>query len=442
MLGDTKISQNSVTCRKSMKKIYPIFLLLLLTLPGFAQQQNLQYYYSQAREAYKAGDHSRFYDMIIKAHELHPYHQGIMYHRGIAAALTNRPEESVQFLREAVLVNATFDLSLKDLQVLSGQQDFEALKSLQQELQKPIVHSDTAWVLKDRSLHLETVAAGEKEGIYYLSSVHQRKVLKVDKKGNTTDFTKTGEDGMTAVLGIKVDTKKKLLWACSSPMPEMVNFDTLSVSAVFKYDLHTGKLLDRYTPQPSTKKFVFGDLLLNKSGEAFISDTQNNTIFKVNESTHSLESYFTSEDFWNIQGITFSADEKFLFISDYIKGIFRLNTQTKELIRLSKEPMVSLKSIDGLLWYQNSLIAIQNGIVPMRVTLCFLNSTLDTITRFEIIDRGHPAFSEPTNGCIVDDTLFYVANSQWGGYDDNHQPKPMDQLQDIVILKADLTKIK
>jgi hypothetical protein len=126
-------------------------------------------------------------------------------------------------------------------------------------------------------------------------------------------------------------------------MPEMANFDTLSVSAVFKYDLNTGKLLDRYTPQPSSKEFVFGDLLLSKSGEVFISDTQNNTIFKVNESTHALESFFASEEFWNIQGITFSADEKFLFISDYIKGVFRLNMQTKELIQLTREPLVSLK---------------------------------------------------------------------------------------------------
>lgn len=425
-----------------MKKVLILSIFIFLVIKSVAQQQTLQYYYSHAREAYKAGDPARFYDMIIKANELHPYHQGIMYYRGIAAALTNRPEEAVQFLREAVLVNATFDLTLKDLQVLSGKQDFEALKNLQQELQKPVIHADTAWVIKDRSLHLETVAAGEKEGIYYLSSVHQRKVLKIDKTGNTTDFIKTAEDGMTAVLGIKVDKKKKLLWACASPMPEMVNFDTLSVSAVFKYDLNTGKLLDRYTPQPSSKECVFGDLLLSKRGEVFISDTQNNTILKVNESTHALESFFTSEEFWNIQGITFSTDEKFLFISDYIKGIFRLNMQTKELIQLTREPLVSLKSIDGLIWYQNSLIAIQNGVVPMRVTRYFLNSSLDTITRFEIIDRGHPAFSEPTNGCMVGDTLYYVANSQWGGYDDKHQLKPADQLQDIVILKADLTKIK
>lgn len=424
-----------------MKQRLFFFFFICLTLTAGAQQ-NLQYYYAQAREAYKVGDHTKFYDQIVQANTLHPYHQGIQYYRGIAAALTNRPEESIQFLREAVLVNATFDLTLKDLQVLSGQQGFKALKILQSQLQQPILHADTAFIMNDRSLHLETIAAGEKEGVYYVSSIHKRKVLKVDKGGNTTEFTRTGQDGMTAVLGIKVDKKKKLLWACSSPMPEMENFDTLSASAVFKYDLNSGKLLERYASQPSPKGSVFGDLIINKKGEVFISDTQNNIVFKVNESTHALETYFTSAEFWNIQGITFSGDERFLFIADYIKGIFRLNTQTKELIQIAREPLVSLKSVDGLVWYQNSLIAIQNGVVPMRVTRYFLSPELDTITRYEIIDRGHPAFNEPTNGCIIGNTFYYVANSQWGGYDDKHQLKPVEQLQDIVILKADLTEIQ
>jgi hypothetical protein len=360
----------------------------------------------------------------------------------VASALTNRSEEAVSYLRDAVLVNTQFDLSIGDLKSLSGQKDFEALKTLQLNLRLPIVHSDTAFTLKDRALHLESVAAGEKDGVFYLTSIHKRKIIKVDEKGNITDFTKSAQDGITSLLGIKVDKAKKVLWTCSSPMPEMENFDTTSVSSVFKYDLKTCKLLAKYSPDASVKSSVFGDLILNKKGEVFISDTQSNTIFKVNEITQKLELYFSSQEFWNIQGITFSEDERFLFVADYIKGIFRLDTQSKQLIQLSKEPLASLKAIDGLIWYQNSLIAIQNGVVPMRVTRYYLNQSLDKITRLEIIDRAHPSFNEPTNGCITNGTLYYIANSQWGGYDNNHQVKPADQLQDIVILKADLNKLK
>lgn len=423
-----------------MKFYLPLTFLLISTLA--TGQGNFQEYYSFAIQAYKHGDQVKFYNMIVRATELHPYHQGALYYRGVAAALTNRNDEAVGFLRDAILVNAQFDLSLDALKSLSGQKDFEELKSLQHELRVPIIHSDTAFSIHDRSLHLESVASGEKEGIFYLSSVRKRKILRIDKKGTVSDFTKSAQDGMTALLGIKVDKSKNVLWACSSPMEEMENFDTTSVSSVFKYDLKTGKLLARYFPDESVKRSVFGDLILNKKGEAFISDTQHNTIFKINESTQKLEPYLTSDLFWNIQGITFSEDERFLFIADYIKGLFRLDTQTNELIQLTKEPLGSLKAIDGLIWYQNSLIAIQNGVVPMRVTRYFLSPGLDNITRYVIIDRAHPSFNEPTNGCILGDSLYYVANSQWGGYDKNHQLKPVDQLQDIIVLKVDLKEIR
>lgn len=78
----------------------------------------------------------------------------------------------------------------------------------------------------------------------------------------------------------------------------------------------------------------------------------------------------------------------------------------------------------------------------MRVMRYILNPALDKVVNYQIIDHNHPAFNEPTNGCIIGDTFYYVANSQWAGYDDQHNLKPADQLQDIVILKTDLSKLK
>ncbi|CAN0467095.1 unnamed protein product, partial [Phaeothamnion confervicola] len=134
----------------------------------------------------------------------------------------------------------------------------------------------------------------------------------------------------------------------------------------------------------------------------------------------------------------FSEDERYLFFADYIKGIFRLDTKTKELLLLENKSEASLKAIDGLLWYKNSLIAIQNATNPMKVSRYTLSPDLKSVTQLEIIDRAHPAFNEPTNGCIVNDELYYIANSQWSGYTDDNKPKPTDQLQDIIILKAAL----
>lgn len=420
-----------------MQKILYSFFLLIISLGAVAQSNELQRYYAQAMQAFQEGNHAKFYESIMKAYELNPHHQGILYQAGIAAALNNKKTEAIQYLKEAVLMQSDFTLNIPELKSLNGMPEFEKLKKLQQEISKPVIKSDTAFILKDRSLHAESVIAGEEEGVFYLGSIHKRKIVKVIN-GVSSDFTKEAQDGLGSVFSVKVDMKKKALWACSSPMPEMKDFNATLPSAVFRYDLKTGKLVKKYLPENPSMNLILGDLAINKKGEVFVSDSRNNLIFKVNEFNGKLEQIYSSEDFINIQGITFSDDGKFMFIADYVKGIFRLEMDGLKLILLPAGFDTSLKSVDGLSYYHNTLIAIQNGIKPMRVTRYILNDRQDKLTAFEILDQAHPAFNEPTLGCINGTTFYYVANSQWSGYDNEHHIKPDAQLQDPVVLKINL----
>jgi hypothetical protein len=419
-----------------------ILIVLAMSACCVCFSQSVQQVYNQAQEARKSGDMQKFYDEIVKAHKMHPYHQGILYQCGLAAALTGKPEESIDYLTRCIQIKADFDLSAEELKSLHNRDDFKKLKQLQTEFNTTILQSDTAFVIKNRTLHIESVAAGEASNIFYFGSIHKRSILRRDAKGNLTDFTASAQDGLTSVFGVKVDTKKKVLWACSSPMVEMENYDTTATSAVFKYDIKTNKLLAKYLPVSDKKTHVFGDLCLTTSGKVFVSDSENNIIFVVNEVSGKLEQFFSSEEFWNIQGITFSSDEKYLFISDYVKGPYRLDLISKELVPLKLPSQLSFKGIDGLIFYKNSLLAIQNATSPMRVTQYKLDASLSEITGYKIIDRAHPAFNEPTIGCVVGDKFYYVANSLWSGYTEDHRLKPVEQLQDVVILKMDLTKIK
>lgn len=414
-----------------MKFLFTLMLCAVLSI-SFAQR-NLQQYQIAARDAYNAKDYKKFKEMILEAYKLHPYHQGILYQAGLALALNNQPNEAIKYLEQAVQIKADFDLNTPDLMALHGEPRFEALKKTQAGLMTPIIHSDTAFVIPQKDLHIEAVAAGETNDVFYLGSIHKAKIIRTDAKGHIEDFTASGQDGLTSVFGIKVNRKTNVLWACASPFPVMESFDSTKRSGVFKYDLKTKKLIAKY--MSDQQEHAFGDLTLDPSGKPFISDSKTSTIYTVDERLGTLVEFYRSDEFWSVQGITFSDDGKFLFIADYVKGIFRLTMSDKKLIPLKATFEASLKSIDGMTFHANALIAIQNLMVPMRSTIYKLNPSMDELNAFEIIDRAHPAFNEPTIGCVANDTFYYVANSLWSGYTADNKLKPESELQEVIILK-------
>ncbi|NOT74653.1 MAG: hypothetical protein HOP08_06970 [Cyclobacteriaceae bacterium] len=396
--------------------------------------------YTKAREYYKNKEYPLFIEKIAEAAKMNPYHQGALFYSGVAAALSSKPEEAILFLKKSILIDARYDLNNPDLATLKSRKDFQDLVKLQEEMKTPFAASDTAFVIKDRQLHVEGIAYNPDSRSFYLGSIHKRKIVKVDPAGKVSDFA-TAPD-MAAIFGVKIDAQKKFLWACSSPIAEMENFDAAMPSKVFKYELSTGKPAGSFDAPSDVKNSVFGDLVLSKKNEVFVSDGVNNLILKLNEATGKLERYFDSPEFVNIQGIVFSDDNSTIFISDYVKGLFKLDIKSKTLSKLICDLDVSLKGIDGLNFYNGKLIIIQNGVVPLRAMLLNLDKSNATVTGFKTIDRNHPAFNEPTLGTIDKGTLYYIANSQWPGYDKDHKILPAEQLQDIIILKSNLEKLK
>ena len=317
--------------------------------------------------------------------------------------------------------------------------EFKKLVQTKLKLSQPQIRSDTVEIFQDRQLHLESVVFDPINKTMYGGSIHKRKIVKVDRSGIVSDFTREEQYGMGAVFGLRVDINNRMLWACSSAIPEMQNYDSTLVSTLFQFDISTGALVQSYKPQDTLKNHVFGDLVLDSKGTPFVSESRHNIIYTYDSKQLKLLPYFSSKEFWSIQGLAFSEGDKLLYISDYIKGIFSLDTQTLKLAKVDVPYDLSLKGTDGLLFYKNSLITIQNGVQPNRVVRHFLNTSGNSFIRYEVIDNAHPAFGEPTIGTIIEDTLMYVANSQWNGYEDG-KIKSSDELHPIVILKYDFEK--
>ena len=118
-----------------------------------------------------------------------------------------------------------------------------------------------------------------------------------------------------------------------------------------------------------------------------------------------------------MQGLVADKTGRYLYVSDYVGGLFRIALADNTVERVVADESTSLFGIDGLYRYGNKLIAIQNGIRPHRVIEFALSEDGLEVTDSRVLARNLPDFDEPTLGTIVGDEFFFVANSHWNRFD-------------------------
>ncbi|NJO91606.1 MAG: hypothetical protein HC831_23565 [Chloroflexia bacterium] len=92
-------------------------------------------------------------------------------------------------------------------------------------------------------------------------------------------------------------------------------------------------------------------------------------------------------------------------------------------------------------FYKNSLIIIQNS-TPQRVLRTYLSDDFTEVVKYENLEINNPIFNIPTTGVIINDTFYYIANSQLTDYDEEGNIFPISKLVETQILKINLTDNK
>ncbi|MBL8149039.1 MAG: hypothetical protein JNN15_03825, partial [Blastocatellia bacterium] len=266
------------------------------------------------------------------------------------------------------------------------------------------------------------------------------KVVEIDKFGKEKDFAVEKQDGMWGVLGIKVDAKNRILWVNTAAGPELKPDD--GSAALFKYDLKTRKMIKKYVlDNKSHQAHLFNDLVINSKGDIFLTDSLSGTIYTVTSDKDELEILINPGEFFYPNGITISSDEKYLFVADWRAGVSLIDIEAKKFAILPHPENITLAGIDGLYFYRNSLIAVQNGSKPERVVRFFLSERLDRVESEKILEVNNPLFIVPTTGLMLGDNFYYIANSQLDNYKDG-QISSAEQLKPISILSISFTPPK
>ena len=318
---------------------------------------------------------------------------------------------------------------------------FESLVAEHDRNRSVIQHSVSRATLADSTQWPEGMDYDAQSRRFYVSSVRHRTIVERSPNGAEHELLPRDAPGNGAVYGVRVDQKRGVVWATMGGLPQMEGFtpSDSSIASLVRIRISDGTIERRWN-FPTDKYHALGDLAIGPKGDVFVTDSNEPVLYRLRAEADSLEA-IRNPLFRSLQGPAPSPDGRFLYVADYSHGLLRVDLEKGTVIRLSEPPHVTTLGCDGIVFYRNSIIAIQNGVTPARVMRFTLDKSGERIVRAEILDRNWKIADEPTIGTIVGNEFVYVANSQWEKYTEAGARKPNVALTAPVLLAVQLERV-
>lgn len=367
-----------------------------------------------------------------------PSHPGVMAELARASLAAGKPEAALSWLDRAISLGGGLEVLRDDAFVkLLETADGRAIKGRADALRQPAGSMEVAFRVAEPDLIPEGIAYDPATRSFFLSSIRKRKIVRIGPDGRASDFVPSKRDGLLSVLGMKVDEKRRLLWAASEASESMTGGTPQDAgrSAVFAYGLASGTLVKAYWTPPGTTRHLFNDLVVDSRGDVLVTDSEEGTLYAVPVRTGRLERLFPAGTWDYPNGIALSADERTVFVA-HAWGVTLVGRPTGRTRELEAPPGVTLAGIDGLVRDGRSLVAVQNAFEPMRVAVFELNASGDRVESARTLARSHPDFDIPTTGVVAGGAYCFIANSQLAAFTPEGKIFAPERLHDVVVLRA------
>ncbi len=383
----------------------------------------------QARQAVQDHDYARLRELLLELKPLLPGNPRITYNLAAAEAKLGNRAAALAGLRNLAAMGLAFDIA--------GDDDFSSLRDAPEYGEavraieagrKPVTHAVKRFALAEPDLIPEDIAYDPKTRRFFVSSVRKSKILVLDEQGTAArEFAKTD----LSVFALRVDAPRRLLWATTAFIGHCEACSAADDGKTFlqAYNLDSGALERRVE---SPQKGVLGDLTVSRGGAVYVSEGLHGSLFVLAPGGSRLERLDVPGELASPQTPALSADEKTLYVPDYLRGIAAIDLGTRALSWLRPSGDIAVNGIDGLYLNRGSFFAVQNGTAPPRL----IRFSQD-LQHQEILEANWAGLGDPTHGVVVGDEFSFIANSGWGEYDDAGHRKAGSQpvLSSVWTLK-------
>jgi hypothetical protein len=415
------------------------FLVLALASTGAGQEPGPYAHYAKGVAALEAKDPKRATAELAIAVRALPDQPDVLYTLSKAEALSGDAPAALAHLGRVVAMGyATEAASDPAFASLAGLPGFRSLAPAIAENAKPVANAAPAFTLPEADLIPEGIAWDSRGRRLFVGSLAKRKIVAVSSKGEVRDFVPSGRDGMALVLGMKVDPARSSLWACTADGDPAEGENTARRSALFRFDLETGKTLQKI-PSPAGGRHLFNDLALADDGTVYLTDSEAGAVYRLPPGAEAVDALAPSGTLVYPNGIALSDDGRLLYVA-HDSGIRVWDLARRRDFPLTAPDAVTLAGIDGLSFHGGALVAVQNGLPPHRVVLFTLGPSGDRVTGLRVLERGNPLFEIPTTGAVAGDAYYFMANTQLRALGPGGVVKEPEKRKPVVILKLDLPR--
>jgi sugar lactone lactonase YvrE len=366
----------------------------------------------RAREARIAGNNKGWLELGQRVLKLAPDHPDLLISVGRALAANGRSDEALPYLEDAVRRGAGFDLSA--LAEFKSAPDTSRLRELREAALKnmaPVSPSEVFVAIQDESIQPEGITWDPIGRHLYIGSL-KGTIWRVDLDGKLQRFA--GPDTrLREVLGLKVDAKRRLLWAVTGVFPDIPPppepKKDMGITSLHAYQLGTGKRVRECGLDERPTLHGFNDMALASNGDVYATDTSTNAIYKLSaESGCKLDRILHDQTLTFPNGIVLTPDESRLYVA-HVEGISAVDLRTGRRTLLAVPKNGAVNSIDGLALDGKNVLGVQGSPYFNRVARIRLADDGLSIGEVSTMSSRPPLNLRPTTGVVAGDHFYLVA---------------------------------
>jgi len=371
----------------------------------------------------ESNDLRRYTYALERLVQLRPYSPQFQYMLAAAYGMqdqkTNAYNQLIRIQKQGLDMNPVKD---KDFDPVRTTPAFKYIVEGIEVNSTPWGEGKVALTLKDAPEMVESLAYDAKTKRFMVGSVRTGEIFAVNDQGAMELFASPSTVPMLkSVFALAVDESRGHLWVGTGSVPPFVGFKQpeFGPAALLKFDIAKKQLLETYPIATDGIARGIGAIALGANGDVYATDAVANMVYRAAKGK--LQPLFNVPIATSLRGIAVSPDQKYLYFTDYELGLRVADLENAQVHDLLLENQ-NLGAIDGLYFYKDNLIAVQNGTRPTRILRIKIGKDSKSIDSVQPIEANKAALLMPTFGALSGSDLYVIANSQRDQYGADGKP--------------------